>query len=109
MCQQAQLVWLKVSYLRWLVARGGPFPRRQDLHSGGFYLGIPPVCRKFVVSSPWAAANHPSPSGMKLVNVFISLVKLGASDDDAVFIDFCSLPQKARKVPDIYYRNAAHI
>jgi len=105
-CHQCQLVWLKVAYVRWLAGRGGPFPRRQDLHDGGFVVGVPSG-RKFVVSYPWASEYHPSPAGQKLVSVLISLLQAGASDDDVVFIDYCSLPQRAQPVQQTYFKNAA--
>jgi len=103
-CEHSQIAWLKVGYIRWLVQRSGPFPRRQDLHIGGFLIGAPEG-RKFVVSYPWASSNHPSPSGMKLVNLLIALINVGACDDDGVFIDYCSLPQADRAVPSEYFRN----
>jgi len=104
-CESSELVWLRVDYIKWLVKLGGPFPRRQDLHIGGCMPGVPPG-RLFVVSYAWASVYHPSPSGLKMVQLLTTLLKLGAKANDGVFFDYCSLPQVAHPVPEEYF---AHI
>ena len=108
LCTFAQIAWLKVSYVRHRASKPGPspFPRRQDLQLGAFYLGAPPsFARKFVVSHAWASERHPSPSGNKMWLIAQQLNALDppAADDDCVFLDYCSLPQYGHKVPAAYY------
>ena len=103
-CMNAGIAWPKVGYLRELVSRGGPFPRRQDLPTGRYTVGAP-AGRKFVVSHGWEAEIHPSPSGSKLVLLAEVLTRLGAKDEDHVFFDYLSVPQGARCLSDdAYYR-----
>ena len=105
-CLAAQMGWIKVSYVRRFVAHistygDRPFPRRQELPRGTFYEGLPPEGRrKYVVSHGWATEHHPSPSGMKLCKLLAAIdADEGASDDDGIFLDFCSLDQRARPQP----------
>ena len=49
---------------------------------------------------PWASQGHPSPSGRKMHELAEQLHKLGAKPTDAVFMDFCSLPQRFREGAD---------
>uniref|UniRef100_A0A0G4HJY9 EF-hand domain-containing protein n=1 Tax=Chromera velia CCMP2878 TaxID=1169474 RepID=A0A0G4HJY9_9ALVE len=100
---QGQIAWLKVSFVRKLASLNSPFPRRQELPEGTYFVGVPPENR-FVVSHCWASEGHPSPSGTKMRLLWEELQKVGAHDDDGVFLDFCSLPQKARDVPAEYLR-----
>ena len=100
-CDVSQLAWLKVSYVRALTKRGGAFPRRQDLRRGGIYVGAPPAdARAFVLSYAWSSEFHPSPTGRKMKELAATLDELGASDRDAVFFDYCALPQTARNGND---------
>jgi hypothetical protein len=45
------------------------------------------------VSHPWLSKAHPDPEGKKLGLLVDQLNTLGAEDDDAIFLDFISLPQ----------------
>ena len=105
LCEDANLSWLKVAYV-WHIAppdkeTSGPYPRKQDLPRGACYHGLPPRddpdtrqrVRRFVVTYPWASQCHPSPSGRKMHELAKQLEELKAKPTDAVFMDFCSLPQ----------------
>ncbi|CAK0793207.1 unnamed protein product [Prorocentrum cordatum] len=48
---------------------------------------------RYVVSHPWLSKAHPDPSGETLRALVDQLDLLGASDDDAVFMDYTGLPQ----------------
>ena len=64
----------------------------------------PPKARKFSLSYGWASQFHPSPTGSKMRELAAALEKLGADDGDAVFFDYCALPQNGRaKMPDAYF------
>jgi len=102
-CVAAEIAWVKVSYVRRFVALtnmngGRTFPRRQELPRGTFYVGLPPESRRmYVVSHGWATEHHPSPSGLTLRRLLEAIdMDEGASDDDGIFLDFCSLDQRAR-------------
>ena len=88
-CVYAQIAWLSVKYIKELTARGGPFPRRQDLNmlDGRVFVGVPPG-RIFVLSHCWEAEIHPSPSGSRLRRLVAVLSQLNqpASDSDYCFI-----------------------
>ena len=104
-CLAAEIAWIKVRYVRRFVALIGatgkrPFPRRQELPRGAFYVGLPPEeRRKYVVSHGWATEHHPSPSGAKLRKLLEALDADAASDDDGIFLDFCSLDQRDKPQP----------
>jgi len=106
-CDVAQLAWLKVSYVQALAKRGGPYPRRQDLSTGGFHIGAPPEgVQVFTLSYPWSSQYHPSPNGCKLKELVTTLDKLNAQRNDLVFIDYCSLPQAGRAdMPAVYFQS----
>ena len=89
-CNEVQLRWVKVGYIKTLASRGGPFPRQQDLNPDGFHLGLPPG-RTFSLSHGWVSEKHPCPSGAKLLRLVEQLKSLGADDErDGVFLDYCS-------------------
>ena len=107
-CIAAEIAWIKVGYVRRYVAlldaspgELRPFPRRQELPRGTFYVGLPPDHRrKYVVSHGWATEHHPSPSSVKLRQLLAAIdADSGASDEDGIFLDFCSLDQRARPQP----------
>ena len=101
--REAKVAFLRPGYIRLLARRHGPFPRRQDLKSEGLYDGVLPPGRIFSVSHGWSSEMHPSPSGQTLRLLVAKLDELGAHDeDDGVFLDYCSLPQKAHNVPSDY-------
>ena len=96
-CEQAQIAWLYVSYVRSLAVQEGPFPRRQEIPGGQYIVGSPPAsCRKFVCSHGWESELHPSPSGSKMRRLAKELTMLHAMDTDVVFFYFCSLAQGAK-------------
>jgi len=100
---KAKVAFLRPGYIRLLARRHGPFPRRQDLKPEGVHDSVLPPGRMFSVSHGWASEMHPSPSGRTLQLLVDQLDKLGAHDeDDGVFLDYCSLPQKAHDVPIEY-------
>lgn len=85
---------MQVPYLRRLARRAAPCPRRQDLDQDQLIKGHVPQGRLFVVSHTWDSEAHFSPSNSKLRELDRVLTKLGAGEDDAVFIDYLSLPQR---------------
>ena len=103
-CTAAEIAWVKVSYIRRFVelmgAANRPFPRRQELPRGSFYVGVPPNGRrKYVVSHGWVTEHHPGPSGIKMAKLLAALDVDKANNDDGVFFDYCSLDQRARPQP----------
>ena len=104
-CTAAEIAWVKVSYIRRFVELRGasdrPFPRRQELPRGSFYVGVPlDGRRKYVVSHGWATEHHPSPSGVKMCKLLAALDADKADDEDGVFLDYCSLDQRHRPQPE---------
>ena len=101
---QAQLAWVKVSFIRRQQFIKGPFPRRQDLKDSDVVVGRPPLGRRlYCLSHQWDSEFHPNPSGDKMRRLAIILDRLQADDNDLLFVDFCSLPQVGRDVPDDYF------
>ena len=106
-CTNADIAWLTVGYVKELARRGGPFPRRQELdrRPENSIVGVVPPGRKFVVSHCWESEFHPSPSGKQFQLLVAELKKLGASDTDHVFYDYCSLFQVSREMRcDAYFK-----
>ena len=83
---------------------GAPFPRQQDLNPDAVHVGLPPG-RRFTLSHGWSSEFHPCPSGVKMQRLAAKLVELGADKErDGVFVDYCSLSQKAwDSMPDAYF------
>ena len=111
-CSEANIAWVKATYLKELQratpTRGGrPFPRRQDLDQSKLIKGVPPKRKAIAVSHGWDTAFHISPSGRKLDLLVDALERFDAmTDDDGVFIDFCSLSQVAHaSMPSIYFEH----
>lgn len=104
-CKEVQIQWVKVGYIKKLAKTSGPFPRQQDLHPDAVHVGLPPG-RKFSLSHGWFTEMHPDPSGSKMARLAATLIELDADDElDGVFIDYCSLPQKAfEKIPEAYFK-----
>ena len=75
---EANVAFLKPSYIKMLAEKGGPFPRRQDLKPAGLYMGVLPPGRIFSVSHGWASEFHPSPRGLTMRRLAAKLAKLGA-------------------------------
>mmetsp|Transcript_24046 Transcript_24046/g.59669 ORF Transcript_24046/g.59669 Transcript_24046/m.59669 type:complete len:605 (-) Transcript_24046:72-1886(-) len=105
-CEIVQVRWLKISYVKDLARKRGPFPRMQDLKTDGVYVGLPPG-RKITLSHGWSAEMHPCPSGEKMERLVQKLEAYGLDKEgDGVFIDYCSLPQKAfPDIPQEYFDN----
>ena len=98
LCEEAQIRWLRAPYVLKLAERGGPLPRYQDLEENGIIVGRPPSGRMLSVSHGWDSQLHVSPTGDKIKELAGMLCRLGAtSDEDAVFLDYCSLSQAAPK------------
>lgn len=98
-CTSSQVAWVTVAYIRSFVRsdNASPFPRRQELPRGCFYIGLPPEnARRFVVSHPWACEHHPTPSGERIRSLKNALDVANAVDTDAVFFDYASLFQRSR-------------
>lgn len=94
-CNKTQIAWLYVGYVKQLVIRGGPFPRRQELHPAGYLVGVPPAgARKFVVSHCWETEVHPNPAGGKMRRLLDTCLLMQARDNDVIFFDFCSFSQE---------------
>ncbi|KOO33988.1 hypothetical protein Ctob_010973 [Chrysochromulina tobinii] len=112
LCSEGDIAWVKATYLKELQRAmptdgGRPFPRRQDLDQSKLFTGEPPKRKAIVVSHGWDTAFHISPSGEKLDLLVDALERVDAmTDDDGVFIDFCSLPQAAHaSMPSIYFQH----
>ena len=87
-CNETQLHWVKVGYIKQLAQQGGPFPRQQDLNPDGLYIGVLPPGRKWSLSHGWSSEMHPSPSGEKMRRLAAKLESLGAHDEgDGVFLE----------------------
>ena len=106
LCKEAALAWVPAPYFHELAARPGPVPRRQDLDPSMLIIGRPPAGRKIVVSHGWDSQKHIDPTGSKKRALAEALEALGATDEeDGIFVDFMSLPQKAFSgMPDLYFR-----
>eukprot|EP00966_Prymnesium_polylepis_P327828 7383662-Prymnesium_polylepis.2 len=78
----------------------------QDLKTDGVHVGLPPG-RKITLSHGWSAEMHPCPNGEKMKRLAQKLEKLGYDKErDGVFLDYCSLPQKAfPNMPKEYFDN----
>ena len=100
LCEEAQLQWLHVGYVKQLAARQGctsadgkcpgPCPRKQEVppRDDCRVIGRPPEgCRMYVMSHGWDSMCHISPNGRKLQLLADALKKMGARDRDVVFID----------------------
>ncbi|MDC0526215.1 hypothetical protein OAO87_04355 [bacterium] len=96
MCEEAQLCWPKVWYLRALAERGGAFPRQQDVQPDGCVVGYPVGCKLFVVSHAWESQYHPAPSGAKLQRLVTTLDQLQADDDDVCFLECARATSRRR-------------
>ena len=112
LCSEGNIAWVKATYLKELQRAkptdgGRPFPRRQDLDQNKLIKGVPPKRKAITVSHGWDTAFHISPSGEKLDLLVDALERFDAmTDDDGVFIDFCSLPQAAHaSMPSIYFQH----
>jgi hypothetical protein len=112
LCSEGNIAWVKATYLKELQRAmptdgGRPFPRRQDLDQSKLIKGVPPKRKAIAVSHGWDTAFHISPSGEKLDLLVDALERFDAmTDDDGVFIDFCSLPQTAHaSMPSIYFEH----
>ncbi len=87
-----------------IAAGSTPFPRRQDLPPEAYVIGRPPSSqRAFVVSHAWESQFHPCPGGEKIVRLATQLRAQDASTDDMVFLDYGSLAQMGRAVPQSYW------
>ncbi|CAK0883545.1 unnamed protein product [Prorocentrum cordatum] len=105
---RAQVKWVRCGYLRRLVAAGHIMPRCQEvprdqavLGSNGFPLVRDGPKARFVLSHPWLSKEHPDPTGAKLRMLVRQLDMLLAGDDDAIFIDYLSLPQNDKQNPEL--------
>ena len=99
LCEEAQLQWLRVGYVKQLAARTkcigeggscpGPCPRKQEVPQRDecCVLGWPGSCRLFVMSHGWDSMFHIDPSGRKFQFLADMLKDMGADDRDVVFID----------------------
>ncbi|CAK0897295.1 unnamed protein product, partial [Prorocentrum cordatum] len=106
--EHAQVKWVRCRYLRRLAAEGRVMTRCQEVPpheaicgSAGFPLSRDMPKDRFVLSHPWLSREHPDPEGVKLQELVRQLNLLGASDADAVFVDFMSLPQNDKAHPEL--------
>lgn len=49
--------------------------------------------RPFIISHSWLSKAHPDPDGVRLHELVAEFDRLGASDEDYFFFDFCCMPQ----------------
>lgn len=106
--EKVQVKWVYVGYLRQLQVSGIKLPRCQEIPKDQCVVGSKGLPRfkgayeskykkRFTVSHPWLTKAHPDPDGKKLRMLLEELNNCGASDDDAVFIDFSGLTQNPRQ------------
>lgn len=100
LCEEAQIAWLRVTYLMRLAERGGPCPRRQEMDPDGIIVGRLPKGRKISLSHAWYSSSHIDPSGTKIKALAKELERLGIDgEEDGVFIDFTGLWQRGELRP----------
>lgn len=115
--RNAEIAWIKCSTVRaWARNASGKLVRRQEIQCTDFvtenemyasWFGTCCWCarrsekrRSFIVSHAWLSKAHPDPDGVHLKEIVEELRKARASDDDVVFVDFCSLYQTDLNHPD---------
>ncbi|CAK0886750.1 unnamed protein product, partial [Prorocentrum cordatum] len=103
----AQVQWVKCGYIRRLAAAGDVMKRCQEVPRAEVVVGRQgfPHARgepkhRYVLSHPWMSKEHPDPEGKKLKMLAQQLDLLGASDSDAIFIDYMGLPQNNKLHPE---------
>ena len=70
--------------------------RRQEIPEEDRITGRLPKGKIVSLSHCWDATCNCDPTGKKMAELQLALEELGATgDEDAVFIDYCSLPQMA--------------
>jgi len=92
---------VKIGFLRRLAFEGRRLPRRQAIPKDSFIKGnlLSRVLNDesknnvWVVSYAWLTREHPDPTGVRLKELIAELDRLRAQNGDAVFIDYCCLPQ----------------
>jgi len=104
----AQIKWVRCGFLRQLAQSGRLLMRCQDVPASEKIVGSVGFPRsrtdrkgRFVCSHPWLSKWHPDPAGVKLRTLVEQLDKLSACDDDAVFMDFISIPQHDFQNPEL--------
>ncbi|CAK0897524.1 unnamed protein product [Prorocentrum cordatum] len=105
---EARVKWVRVGYLRRLAGLGSQMVRCQEVPdveavvgSEGFPCSRDQQKPRYVVSHPWMSPAHPDPGGEKLQKLVEQLNLLGASDHEAVFVDYMGLPQHDAQDPDL--------
>ncbi|CAK0883331.1 unnamed protein product, partial [Prorocentrum cordatum] len=95
-----EVKWVRLRFLRRLLAEGRILPRSQEVPASEAALGSEGFPRnrgqqkhRFVTSHPWLSKEHPDPAGTKLRALVEQLDALGAEEEDGVFLDWMSLPQ----------------
>merc|ERR1719491_2853974 len=108
-CEQSQLAWVRVGYLRehgrtcqgHTIRYVDPLPRRQDLPSDALVVGAPTAnVTCWIVSHPWLAKQHPDVDGQQLAMLLEKLDRNGANDTDLVFYDYFSMYQRGWEKDD---------
>ena len=96
---KARIRWVRAgAFRRW--ANGHQlFPRAQQLLAPDFVVGGDCLGR-LIVSHGWLDESHPDPDGTQLRDLVQEMDRLGVSDDELVFLDYCSLPQIDKRHPD---------
>jgi len=87
--------WISPEYIvalaRHCEKTGEPYPRCQDLPKEAF---VRPVRRPYAVSHAWLSSEHPDPNGLHMKILAKKVQHNGLKADDAIFLDFLSMPQK---------------
>ena len=106
LCEECQVGFLSVGYLRQLKQQGGILPARNSTFPAGtLHVGAPPpLVQLYSVDQRWEAPHHPDPDGRQLGFVVEWLDSDDAFDNDLVWWDYASLWQSPRTETDAHVR-----
>ena len=108
--KEAQIAFIRAPAIKRWAVDGGPARRRQEIPEEDRITGRLPKGKIVSLSHCWDATCNCDPTGKKMAELQLALEELGATgDEDAVFIDYCSLPQMApRHAPAHLTRDVNH-
>ena len=96
-CNDAQVAWVRVGYLRKLARERQVLRRRQEIAPECLVVGAPPDgVQLHSPSQKWASCDHVDPEGFYLTQIVATLDKDESFDDDLLWMDFTGFFQKPR-------------